>query len=275
MTVQSVIREVCSFVGVRSPQGSVFLSPFVDRTAWEFVQLANEMAQRIAYDTRDWQALRKRCQFFGTDQNPDPNVVDLKPSFALPADYHRMLLTAQVWRSSNTSAPMSFISDPDEWLRRELQGSTPPIGEWIIENEEMQIRPGLTAPVPAVPPDPLAVPPVVGSAAVPAETATFYYMRNTPVRLTSGGFGKEFLNDADTFVLPERLLKLAMIWQWKCNKGATYAEDLANYEDALHRVAGADKPSPIMIGSQPISSEANIAYYGQTPPGSTFVGPGP
>ena len=83
------------------------------------------------------------------------------------------------------------------------------------------------------------------------------------------------VNDADTFRLDERLFKLGMIWQWKANKGATYAEDLANYEDALSGSPGNDKPSPIIVGSQPISSDANIAYWGPTPAGGTFVGPGP
>jgi hypothetical protein len=30
---------------------------------WEMVQLANEMAQRIAYNTREWQALREIAVF--------------------------------------------------------------------------------------------------------------------------------------------------------------------------------------------------------------------
>lgn len=246
MTIQSVVREVCSFVGVRPPQGSVFLDPLVDRTSWEFVQLANELAQRIAYDTRDWTILRKLHTLTGDGVNT---------SFALPSDYHRMLLTTEVWRSSNTSAPMSFISDPDDWLRKEMQGYINPMGEWIIEGNMMNIRPVLGV----------------------GETAKFYYLRNTPVLLTSpnSGFGTQFLQDADTFVLPERILKLALIWQWKANKGSSYAEDLATYEDALSRVGGSDKPSPILVGSQPISSDANIAYWGPVPPVGTFVGPGP
>ena len=243
MTVQSVIREVCSFIGVRPPSGSVFQSAYQDRTAWEFVQLANEKAQSIAYDTRDWTALHELCTLTG-------NGVEAHP---LPANYQRMLLSAQVWRSSNTSAPISFVPDPDDWLRRELQGYIGPIGEWMIYGDQMRIRPVLA----------------------PSETAKFYYMRNTCVRLNSGGFGNQFLNDADTFVLSERLLKLALIWQWKANKGATYAEDLANYEDALAKVAGADKPSPILVGPRSISADATIAYYGPVPGAGTFVGPGP
>jgi len=244
MTVQSVVREVCSFIGVRPPQGSVFLSPYVDRTAWEFVQLANEIAQRIAYDTRDWTFLRELCTFTGD------GVLTSRP---LPANYQRMLLTAQVWKSSNTNAPVTFVSDPDEWLQKEMQNaSISPMGEWTIFGGEMHFRPVLAA----------------------GETAKFYYMHSNPVKLSSGGYGSQFMNDADTFPISERLLKLAMIWQWKCNKGATYAEDLATYEDALAKVAGADKPSPIIVGHMPISSDANIAYWGPTPPGSTFVGPG-
>lgn len=244
MTVQSVIQEVTAFIGVRPPNGTVFVSPYLDRTSWEFVNLANEMAQRIAYDWREWQVMRALNVFAGDGS---------KTSFPLPADYNRMLKTAQVWRSSNTTAPMTFISDADDWLRKELQGYTVPIGEWCIFNNEMHIRPTLSA----------------------TETAKFFYLKNTCVKLTSGGFGDRFLQDTDTFILPERLLKLGMIWQWKAYKGATYAEDIANYEDALSTLAGSDKPSPILIGSQTISSDAMVAYWGPTPPPGTFVGPGP
>jgi hypothetical protein len=244
MTIQSVIREVCSFVGVRPPQGSVFLSPYVDRTAWEFVQLANEIVQRIAYNTRDWTGLTHLATLDGdgvTDQIP------------LPADFKRMLLSSNVWRSSSSQSPMNFISDPDDWLRRGMANDASVWGEWrLIGTEKIHVRPILAAGI----------------------SVSFAYLNKNCIALNSGGFGDQFLNDADRFRLDERLLKLAMIWQWKCNKGATYAEDLANYEDALAHAAGADKPSPIIVGHLPISSDANIAYWGPTPPGSTFVGPG-
>ena len=61
-----------------------------------------------------------------------------------------------------------------------------------------------------------------------------------------------------------------MIWQWKANKGSPYAEDLANYEDALAKVAGADKPSPILVGPRSVSADATIAYYGPDPGGGNL-----
>jgi hypothetical protein len=56
-----------------------------------------------------------------------------------------------------------------------------------------------------------------------------------------------------------------MIWQWKANKGGTYAEDIANYEDALTQVMGSDKPSPILVGRQTLSVAANASYPYPTP----------
>jgi hypothetical protein len=233
MTVQSVIREVCSFIGVRPPQGSVFLSPYVDRTAWEFVQLANEIAQRIAYNTRDWTALR----------NIEDGVCvgdGITTAFNLPANYKRMLLTSNVWGSASTQQPMAFISDTDEWMRRRNANETNSWGEWMILGDKIHIHPVLA----------------VGS------TARFPYLEKSCVILNSGGYGDQFLIDADRFRLDERLLKLAMIWQWKANKGATYAEDLANYEDALAHAAGADKPSPILIdGQSPVYGWGSDGVY--------------
>lgn len=255
MSVQSVVKEVCSFVGVRPPPGSIFATPEQDRTAWEMVNLANEMAQRIAYDTREWTMLRSRCTFTGVDLDPDPIVANLQESFPLPADYQRMLKTAQVWRSTWTTGPLAFISDPDDWLRRGIQNHPLFGGEWMIENGEMHIRPALAV----------------------GETVTFYYLRKGCVRRAppATGFDDHFIVDDDTFVLPERLLKLGMVWQWKAYKGGSYAEDMANYEDALSNIQGADKPAPIIVGTQPVSSDAQIAYWGPTPLAGTFVGPGP
>jgi hypothetical protein len=237
MTVQSVIKEVCSFVGVRPPNGSVFVSPYVDRTSWEFVQLANEKAQSIAYDTRDWTVLK--------------NIVDgvclgdgAKASFPLPPDYKRMLLTSNIWRNTSTQQPMTFVSDADDWMRRRNANETNSWGEWIILGDQLHIHPTLQ----------------------PGNIAMFPYLSRNCINQISGGIttpGNQFLTDADIFRIDERLLKLAMIWQWKCNKGATYAEDLANYEDALAKVAGADKPSPILIdGQSPIYGWGSNGIYG-------------
>src|SRR6187402_560747 len=108
MTLLSVVEVVCAAVGVSIPP-SVFTNITGNRTMQEMLALANEMAQRIAYDTRDWTALIKTKTFTGDG---------VATAFDMPADYKRMLLNTQVWRSTSTQTPMRFISDANEWLNR-------------------------------------------------------------------------------------------------------------------------------------------------------------
>ena len=229
MSLLSVTKDVCAAVGVLIPATSVFSNLAGNRTMQEMISLANEMAQRIAYDTREWTKLKKTCVFTGDD---------IKASFPLPADFKRMLLTAQVWRSTQTQFPMRFIPDTDEWLQRRIQNNYDSRGEWTMLGGEMHIQPIMKA----------------------GQTATFLYLHRNPVVLNSGGLGDAFVNDLDGFLLGDRLLKLGMIWQWKAYKGTPYTEDMGTYGDALTLAMGTDSPSPIIVDRSPISNNAKIAY---------------
>ena len=70
------------------------------------LSLANEMAQRIAYDNRDWTCVKETRR---RDRIGD----GVSTAFDLPADYKRMLLTSNVWRSTQTQSPMRFIPDTE------------------------------------------------------------------------------------------------------------------------------------------------------------------
>jgi len=228
VTVLSVIKDVCATVGVTIPQ-SVFSGITGNRTMQEMLSLANEMAQRIAYDTRDWTLLRT------TQTYPGNGVTS---AFNLPANYKRMLLTANVWRSTSTQQPMRFVPDTDEWLNRRANNYTEAWGEWTILGGQMRIWP-----------------------VMPTGQSCYYaYLDKNCVTLTSGGRGDAFLNDGDSFALDERLLKLGMIWQWKAQKGSPYAEDMGTYGDALTVAMGHDSPAPIIIGRRTSSSAVRTAY---------------
>ena len=233
MTLLSVVKDVCANVGVLVPQ-TVFTSIAGNRTMQEMVSLANEMAQRIAYDVRDWTRLRATATLVGDDTTV---------GFPLPADYQRMLLTANVWRSTSSLTPMRFIPDTDEWLNRRALNYNDAWGEWTMLGGQILLWPAMA----------------VGT------TAYFAYLQKNCVALASGGFGDSFLGDGDSFVLGDRLLKLGMIWQWKSNKGSAYQEDMATYGDALSFIAGHDGPSPIIIGRKPLSAHVRTAYPFGTP----------
>jgi hypothetical protein len=281
-------------VGVEQPT-SVFSNLSSNRTMAEMLALANEMAQRIAYDTRDWTVLVKLGKFSGDG---------VSDSFTLPADYRRMLLNSNVWRSNNTQTPMRFIPDADEWLWRRNAKYADSQGEWTLRGNKMFIIPVLagttlnpadypgwqnshlynvigeivrddsnsslwkvqfthtSAVAPTTFQQDRNANPTYWTQVLPTtlEEAQFNYLQRNCVQLASSGDSDSFIADGDTFVPDERLLKLAMIWQWKANKGSPYAEDMANYATALDVTAGSDKPAPIIIGRTSISANARLAY---------------
>src|SRR4051812_14814833 len=115
MSLLTVVRSVCAAVGVTMPT-SVFSNIAANRTMQEMLDLANEMAQRIAYDNRDWTKLKATCTLAGdgafVPPPPDPASVWTGTSaFDLPANYKRMLLTSNVWKTSSQYQPMRFIPD--------------------------------------------------------------------------------------------------------------------------------------------------------------------
>jgi hypothetical protein len=228
MTLLSVIRDVCAVVGVQQP-ASVTTNLVANRTMQEMLALANEMAQRIAYDTRDWTLFRKVQTFNGDG---------VATSFNLPADYQRMLLTSSVWRSTQTLYPMLFVPDTDQWLNRRARNYYDVAGEWTIMGGKMLIAPTLA----------------IGT------SVYFPYLEQNCVALASGGNGDSFMADTDSFRLDERLLKLGMVWQWKQNKGTSYAEDMGTYSDALSIAMGHDSPAPIIIGRRPMGGGVRTAY---------------
>jgi len=233
MALLGVVRDVCSTVGVALPQ-SVFSNLTGNRTMQEMLSLANEMAQRIAYDSRDWTKLRATATFAGN------GILD---RFPLPANFKRLLLTSSVWRSTSTQQPMRFIPDSDEWMtRRVANASNSAWGEWTMLGGEMRISPVLPT----------------------GQSAYFAYLDKNCIDLASGGRGDQFMADTDSFTLDERVLKLAMIWQWKAQKGSPYAEDMGTYGDALTMAMGHDSPAPIIIGRRSISSSAKTAIPTQT-----------
>jgi len=233
MTILSVVREVCGVVGVVKPS-SLFASINSNRTMQEMLDLANEMAQRIAYDNREWTRMKTSVTYQGD------GVIT---AFDLPTNYKRMLLTSNVWRSTSSQQPMRFIADTDEWMQRRAANWYDAWGEWTLLGEQILIQPVMGVGV----------------------TATFSYLDRYCVKPAAGGLSDTFVADNDTFRLDERILKLGMIWQWKANKGSPYAEDMGTYTDAIAMAFGADKPSPIIIDRAPASAGARVST--SWPPG--------
>lgn len=227
MTVLSAIQRACSVIGLEVPTG-VFSS--TDRAMIELADLSNEMAQRIT-DAHEWQKLSTLATITGDGSTED---------WSLPSDYDRMLTKSQLW-SSSLRTPLSHITDIDEWLGLEVQVSNFVVNAWILFGGEVHIKPALAS----------------------GGTAKYYYQSNLRVAPNSGSNKTRFTADTDTFRLDEHLLTLAIIYQWRANKGLQYAEDMANYEDLKEKLISRDKGSRmIRVGNVRMPKDVTLAYPG-------------
>jgi hypothetical protein len=147
MSLRFLVDNVCRVVGVHQ-MPSVINNTLNPRTAAEMLYCASEMAQRIAYDTREWNLLKKTYTFVGDGVlDQVTGIMTGTEAFNLPADFKRMLLTSQVWRSTSALQPMVFYPDTDQYLQRRAAGYVGSFGEWTIYGGKMHIWPIMSAPV--------------------------------------------------------------------------------------------------------------------------------
>lgn len=225
MSLLTVFQQACtSGIALEKPS-AVFGSS--SREHIELANIANEMAAMIAA-SHEWQTLNKIATITGDGSEED---------WGLPSDFDRMLDKSQLW-SSSLETPLSPISDRDEWLGMDVQSFDFVINAWILYADQIHIKPALSSGV----------------------TAQYFYQSNLWA-LDGSTPAAEFTDDADTFRLDERLLKLGIIWKWREMKGLPYAEDLATYERLLAKLIARDKGSRIIrIGRTGMPRDANYAY---------------
>lgn len=225
MSILSVCQEASVVLSQDNPS-SLFSN--TDKFAQEMRVLAYEAARDIA-TACDWQTLTTLQTMTGDGT---------KTAFDLPSNYDRMPIKARVM-TSQFAEPLIMASDLDEWLELQLFAFTAFPGYYIILGGQMQFMPALSSGI----------------------AAKFFYQRNTIVKGQDGTLKTAFTADDDTFILPERLLKLSLIWRWRAQKRYEYAEDMSNYEIALSEEATKDKGSRVIAkGGRYLPRNVRLAY---------------
>lgn len=227
MTVLSVAKDVCRVIGLSEPD-ALFSS-----TERKYVELRSVM-QAAALDIaqrHDWRLFSGQATITG-----DGATVD----FDLPSDYSRMPKDAQVW-SSQYQAPLEAVTSLNDWLGLETISFQMVISAWIIYGGQVHIKPVLSTGV----------------------TAKYFYQSDKIIAPDSGSNKSAFSADTDTFRLNEELLRLGSIWRWRANKGQPYAEQMADFEEALSIEIGNDKGARLIAtGTRRIPGNVQNAYPG-------------
>lgn len=196
--------------------------------AVEMTDLANEVATDIL-KSHDWRQLTKIAIV-----TPDGGEV-----YGLPADYDRMVSAGGIEDAASWFWGYEPFHTVNQWLQFK-SGSYAIIspGGWIIIGNEFNFYPA------------------------PVRNAQFPYISNE-IALSDADVPKTaFTADTDTFVLPERLLTLGLIWRWMAQKGLEYSEALATYEVALSQEQTRDRGARVYRSPIRIFGGARIAYTG-------------
>jgi hypothetical protein len=227
MTVLSSCQEAAIELN-QAELSTLFAS--TDRFAKELRIQANRSAVAIA-NAYDWQILTKRATITGDGS---------ETSFAFPDDYDRMTLKTNL-AGNDSNLDLVKARDLDQWDYFQNHPGTSTPGYWIPLGGELQVNP-----------------------APGSEIAySYYYITKNIV----SGDKLAFTLDADTFILPERLLTLSIIWRWRASKRMEYAEDMRNFEIALSDEVKKDKGSRILVvGRQRTPYDVRVAYPGNLGP---------
>ena len=166
----------------------------------------------------DWQVLRKVAEISGNGT---------AESFDLPANFSRMLKRASLW-SSRHRWDMTQVIDGDDWLSFEFATIGARSGAGAVRGGARCIRPRRAS----------------------GEGAKFFYISSQIVRASDGALKTAFTADEDTFLLDERLLRLAIVALWKQLQAQDFAAELSDYEIAFDQASDSDGGSkPVLSGS--------------------------
>jgi hypothetical protein len=226
MTVLSAV-QAAAVQGLALERPTVLYSG-TTRELVELKSIANAAAESISREY-DWQKLKRVATITGDGS---------QTAFSLRSDYDRMTHEARLW-SDRFSAPLNHIVSQDQWQGLTTLGEFTTYGSWILYGGQIHIMP----------------------APADGETITYFYMSNLYAENSGGTNIAEFSADDDTFRLDETLLKLAVIWMFKQQKGRPYAEDLATFEREKERRVARDGGSKILAIGQPRRPrDADIAW---------------
>jgi hypothetical protein len=233
-SILGIVQQVCKRpLGIEPPDA---LYASTDRTAQELSEVANA-ALDVINKAHRWRKLVQRATYTG-----DGSTVD----FDLPEDFGFMPDDQQVW-SSTAQIPLIPVHSLDDWLALDVRNFNPGTNAWIIYGDQIHFTPALDS----------------------GEVANHFYQSTASVQPASGTAKSTFTLDTDTFRINDELLRKAIIYLWKQDKGLPYAEFQNDYEILKEKLIARDKGATIMRQGRPRWPKGVNLAFPLTVPGGT------
>lgn len=213
MTLLTLVRKAGDRIGLPRPTTVISATDPATRTLMAF---ANEEGENLAA-AHPWQQLRKEGSF--------TTVAAALQTSSIPADWLRFV--NGTWWNRTTKHPLYGPLTPDQWQASQAWSSSPIVDSFMVRAGSIYITP------------------------TPSAGQSIYYEYiSTKWVLSNASYYTEFQADADTTLVPEKLLILGIVWRFKQSKGLAFEGDLGKYETQLKQAMMDDQPSPVIsLGS--------------------------
>lgn len=219
MTALSIIRTACARIGIPQPGGVV---GFDDPQLIQLLALANEDGEELAA-RYNWQALTREATFTTIATEIQGSMADIAPGF-------KFVLNDTIWNRS-LQRPVYGPLSSQQWQQAKAWVSPGPYNSFKIEGGNIRFIPE------------------------PAAGQSCYFQYVTSNWTEQGN--PEFLDDTDTALLDENLLKKGVVWRWKKSKGLIWQPDHEEYERAVKDAIARDGTKPALnLNSNPFSTGA-------------------
>lgn len=226
MTILSVVQSATTVLGMNVPDA------VYGNQAREMVEMRAHVARvsDLIVDEFDWQRLTRIGSIIGDGAQTE---------FDLPLDFHRFQKNSQLISQARPHCAFSHIPDANSWLRAISDQIWLAVPIWTLMGGKIVFQ----------------QPPSSG------EVIRFTYISNQVVQPAAPEPPRpDFEADDDAYALPERILELGLIWNWKAAKSQPYAKELNDYEQALARAIGIDRGErTVTVGLGP-SFDVPTAY---------------
>lgn len=229
--IQSVARS--PGVGVEAPTQVVASS---DRAVVELLQLANTSGEELAanYDFPELQRENTFTTTAAADQGAFNSAVVTR------GDFLRMI-DDTLW--NRTLDEQYTLASPQDWQAYQANGMAIIDRKFIIRQGHLYL--GYQTPT-------------------AGQTAAFEYYSKFFCEAADGTAKAAFTVDTDVCVLPERLMKLDIIWRWKAAKGLEYADDLETANIAINSHVGSAGGRKLLI----LGGDSSFNYGVNIPEGN-------
>ena len=164
--------------------------------------------------------------------------------FSLPADFDRMMPGNPLWQSDWPGQSLRRVTD-EQMLAAKLSVVEPLRPVWRMFGNNLEFYPA---------PDDGTI-------------IKFEYRSRWWISDVDGALRRErWAADDDYSMIPERLIKLSLIWRWKASQGLEYAEDMQNWQVATASYQFGDAShTPITIRRRMLDGGLATGVIGDVP----------